>query len=193
MPLLNEAMPFGSLWLPVIVSAVAVFVASAVLHMVVKHHRADYKKLSNEEAVREAMGKGNPAPGVYVTPYCAEMKEMREPAMVEKYKKGPVAIMTVYPSGVPNLGKHLALWFLFSVLVSFTASYVARHTLQPGPSGHLAGRVTGAIAFVAYAYGSLSDSIWKGQPWSNTLRELIDSAIYALLTAASFWLLWPAA
>ena len=188
-----EAMPLGSLWLPVVVSAIAVFIASSILHMVVKHHKADYRKLPNEDAVREVLGKGSPAPGVYVTPYCGEMKQMREPAMVEKYKKGPVAILTVYPGGVPNMGKHLALWFLFSLLVSFTAAYIARHTLAGVTDGVLVLRMTGAIAFVGYAYGSISDSIWKGQPWSNTLRELADAAVYALLTGLSFRFLWPVA
>ena len=52
-------MPFGSLWIPVIVSAVFVFVGSSILHMVLKYHRADYKPLPNEDAVREALGRGS--------------------------------------------------------------------------------------------------------------------------------------
>ena len=48
-------MPFGSLWIPVIVSAVVVFVASSILHMALKYHKADVKSLPNEDAVREAL------------------------------------------------------------------------------------------------------------------------------------------
>ena len=48
-------MPFGSLWLPVVVSAVAVWFVSAILHMVLKYHRADYRQLPNEEAVVQGM------------------------------------------------------------------------------------------------------------------------------------------
>ena len=125
-------MPFGSLWLPVIVSAVAVFVASSILHMALKYHQSDYKPLPNEGGVREALAKGNPAPGFYFTPYCPDMKQMKEPAIKEKFEKGPVALLTVLPKGAPNMPKLLALWFGFSVLVSFVAAYVARHTLQPG-------------------------------------------------------------
>jgi hypothetical protein len=64
--------------IPVIVSAIVVFVASSILHMALKYHKADYKPLPNEEAVREALAKGNPAPGIYVTPYCSDMKQMQE-------------------------------------------------------------------------------------------------------------------
>ncbi len=186
-------MAFGSLWLQVIVSAIVVFVASSILHMVLKYHKADYKSLPNEDAVREAIAKGSPAPGLYVTPYCADMKQMNEPAIKAKYEKGPVAMLAVLPKGAPNLPKHLALWFGFSVFVSFVSAYVARHTLHPGDDGMLVMRITGTVAFAGYALSHLSDSIWKGQPWANTVRAVIDGAIYALLTGLTFSLMWPAA
>jgi len=186
-------MPIGSLWIPVVVSAIVVFLGSSLVHMLLKYHRADYKALPHENAVREALGKTGAAPGVYFTPYCPDMKGMKEPAMKEKFEKGPVALITLYPKGAPALPKHLALWFAFSLFVSFVAAYVARHTLQPGADGLLVMRITGSVAFTAYGVSHLSDSIWKGQPWANTLRALIDAAIYALLTGLTFRLLWPAA
>jgi hypothetical protein len=186
-------MPFGSLWLPVVVSAVVVFFASFLIHMVLKYHKADIRPLPNETAVRDALSKGSPAPGVYFTPYCADHKQMKEPAVREKFEKGPVAILTVYPNGLPMMPKHLALWFGFTFLVSFVAAYVARHTLHPGPAGIEPMRITGTVAFAAYACSHVSDSIWKGQPWSNTFRAALDGAIYALLTGLVFRMLWPAA
>lgn len=39
------------LWLPILVSAVAVFVVSSVLHMVVPLHKGDYRKIPDEENV----------------------------------------------------------------------------------------------------------------------------------------------
>ena len=187
------AMAFGSLWLPVVVSAVAVFVVSSVLHMALTYHRADYRKLPNEDDVGAALGKDKPAPGIYVLPYCAGPKEMQEPAMKAKYEKGPVAIITVLQSGLPQMPKLLGLWFLFSLLVSFTAGYVARHTLQPGSDAMLVMRITGTVAFSGYGMSNLIDSIWKGQPWSNTVRGLLDALVYAVTTGLTFRLLWPAA
>jgi len=186
-------MPFGSLWIPVIVSAIVVFVASSILHMALKYHKADYKVLTNEDAVREAISRGNPSPGIYVTPHCTDMKQMKDPAMVDKYVKGPIAIMSILPKGAPNMGKHLSLWFGFCVLVSFVAAYVARHTLTPGADGMLVMRITGTVAFATYALSELSASIWKGQPWANTLRHAVDGLIYALLTGLTFRLMWPGA
>ena len=186
-------MPFGSLWIPVTVAAVVVFVASAVLHMVLKYHKADYRPLPNEDAVRDSLRSAAPAPGTYFTPHCPDMKQLNEPAVREKFEKGPVALVTVMPSGPPTMGKQLTLWFGFTLLVSFVSAYVARITLHPGADGLLVLRVTGTVAFAGYAVGRIMDSIWKGQPWSNTLRELLDGAIYSALTGLTFLLLWPAA
>jgi hypothetical protein len=186
-------MPFGSLWLQVIVSAIVVFFGSFILHMVLKYHKADYRPFANEAAVREALGKGSPAPGLYVTPHCTDMKQMKDPAMVAQYTKGPVAMITVLPNGMPKMSKHLGLWFGFTLLVSFVAAYVARHTLQPGANTLDVMRITGTVAFAAYALSHIRDSIWEGQPWSNTARALVDGAIYAALTGATFACMWPAA
>ena len=86
-------MPLGSFWIPVIVSTIAVFLGSSIIHMALKYHKADYKSLPQEEAVREALRKADAAPGVYFTPYCADMKEMKNPEVMEKYAKGPVALL----------------------------------------------------------------------------------------------------
>jgi hypothetical protein len=185
-------MPFGSLWIPVLVSAVVVFVGSSILHMALKYHKTDHKPLPNEEAVSAALAKGNLAPGIYSTPYCSDMGKMKDPAMQAKFAKGPVVIMTVFPSGMPNMGKHLGLWFGYTVLVSFVSAYVARHTLHPGADPMQVTQVTGMVAFAAYGVSQLSDAIWKGQPWGVTARFVLDGAIYAVLTALTFRMLWPA-
>ena len=186
-------MPFGSLWLPVVVSTVAVFLVSSVLHMVLKYHRADVKPLSDESEVAPALRKAAPAPGVYILPYCAEMSQMKDPAFIKKYEEGPVALLTVLKSGVPNMGKSLGLWFLFCFLVSFTVGYLARHTLGFDTDPRTVLQITGAVAFVGYGYGRFQDSIWHGVPWSNSLRGLIDAAVYAVVTGLVFRFLWPEA
>lgn len=186
-------MPFLSLWLPVVVSAVAVFAASAIIHMLLGYHAADMKALPGDDDVRTAMAKHAPRPGQYITPYCAGPKEMNQPEMQEKYAKGPVAIVTVLKNGVPKMGKYLGLWFLLNLLVSFTAAYVARHTLQPGADGLQVMRITGTVAFAAYGISHLSDSIWGGKPWGNTLRALFDAVIFAVITGLVFRWLFPAA
>jgi hypothetical protein len=184
-------MPFGSLWLPGVVSAVAVWIVSAVLHMVIKYHKADYKQLAAEDAVAGALRAAAPSPGVYPIPYCADPSQMKDPAMRKKYEDGPVALLSVMRSGPPSMGKYLGQWFLFCLLVSFVTAYVARHTLDFHTPGLKVLQITGTVAFIAYGFGYFVDSIWQAIPWSNSLRGLIDAAVYALTTGFVFHLLWP--
>ena len=184
-------MSFGSLWIPVVVSAVAVWLVSAVLHMALKYHTADYKGLANEDAVGEVLRKGSISPGVYMIPHCADHAKLKEPAMIEKFTKGPIALITVMPSGPPAMGKNLVQWIALCLLISFTAAYIARHTLSAASDGMLVMRITGTVAFVGYAYGHLQDAIWKAIPTGNTLRAVADSVVYAVITGLAFRLLWP--
>ena len=48
-------MPFGSLWLPVLVAAAAVWIASAIVWMALPHHKKDFSKLPSEDGVAEAL------------------------------------------------------------------------------------------------------------------------------------------
>jgi len=184
-------MPFGSLWLPVVVSTAAVFLVSSFLHMVLKHHKADYKKLPGEEGVAEAMRKSPAPPGLYVMPYCVDPAEMKDPAVRKRYDDGPVALVTMLRNGPPAMGKHLVQWLALCFLTSFVAAYVARHTLTPGADGLTVMRITGTVALVGYAFGYFQDSIWKGIPWANSLRGIADAAVYALATGLVFRILWP--
>ena len=184
-------MPFGSLWLPVVVSAVAVWFLSAILHMVLKYHRADYKKLPNEDAAAQALR--GPVPGVYFVPHHTDPSQLKDPAVRKRYEDGPVAIITMMRNGVPAMGKHLLQWFLFCFLVSFVTAYIARHTLPPGEDGLSVLRLTGTVAFLAYGFGYLQDSIWKGILWANSLRGIVDAALYALATGLIFRAFWPGA
>lgn len=185
-------MPFGSLWLPVVASALAIWFTSAILHMVLRYHRADYKALPDEEAVRAALRKSALPPGVYPVPYCADGAQMKDPAMIQRYKDGPVALINVMASGAPNMGKTLGQWFVLIFLASLAVGYVARHALAPGASGMEVMCLTGTVAFAIFGFGYGTDSIWRAIPWSNSLRGLIDALVYGVVTGLVFRLLWPA-
>lgn len=184
-------MPFGSLWLPVLVSAVVVFFLSSLAHMVLKHHRADYKPFPREDGLAAAL-RPIPPPGVYMLPHCGDSSAMKDPKFLKRYEEGPNALVTVLRNGPPAMGKLLLQWFALCVLISFIVAYIARHTLLPGAPGMLVMQITGAVAFAGYGLGYVQDGIWKGIPWANALRGMADAVVYALATGLCFRLLWPA-
>lgn len=181
----------ASLWLPILLGAVFVFVASALVHMVFKWHNADYRKHPNEEALRGALGKTDP--GQYTVPHCLGPKEMQNPEIQKKFGDGPVAMMWVLPNGVPSMGRMLGQWFALNLLVAFLIAYVAAHTLPAGAAPMHVLRVTASIGFLAYAAGSISDGIWFGKPWGAVAKDLLDALIYGFAGGAAFAWLWPAA
>ncbi|MFZ0861405.1 MAG: hypothetical protein WCA27_29235 [Candidatus Sulfotelmatobacter sp.] len=182
--------PFSALWLPIVLSAIIVFVASSIMHMVLPYHRNDYQKLPDEDKVLPVLRAAGLKRGLYVFPFCTH-KEMKSPAAIEKYNQGPVGMMTVFHNGPPAMPKFLGLWFGYCLLIGFFVAYLTAHTVMPGAYYLRVFRVVGTAAFLAYGLGNLSNSIWKGQTWSMTIKEVIDGLVYALLTAGTFGWLWP--
>jgi hypothetical protein len=181
----------GSLWGPILLSAVLVFFTSFIIHMVLKYHNKDYARLANEDAVRAAFRGASPAPAQYIIPYCAEMNQMKTPEMQQKYTEGPVAVLNIMRPGVPSMGKPLTQWFIFSLVVSFFIAYVASHAILAGAPYLQVFRIVGAVGFLAYGASQVQQSIWWGKPWRNTWKDVFDGLVYGLVTAGTFGWLWP--
>jgi hypothetical protein len=186
-----DPVSIASLWMPILVSAVIVFVASAVIWMATPLHKHDYKNPGDkEDAIIGLIKSAGLAPGVYFVPWC-QGKE-KDAAAMEKMKNGPWANITVMP-GAPNMGKMLGAWFAHLVIVGFFVAYIAGHTVAAGSEYLAVFRVVGATSLLAYAGYTLPMAIWHGMPWSQVPGRIIDGVIYALLTAGSFAWLWPKA
>lgn len=182
---------WAQLLLPALAAAVAVFFASSVIHMVLKLHNPDYKKLPNEDEVRDAIRKGGAGPGQYILPHCNDPKQQADPAMVRKYEEGPNGVLYVGPRGVIKLGPFLGKWFAYTIVLGLVAGYVAKSVLVKGAEFSHVFQVVGAAAWLGYSFQSPSDSIWKCKPWTVTFRGFFDGLVYAALTGACFGWLWP--
>lgn len=182
---------FSALLVPIALSVVLVFFASSVIHMVLKWHNPDYRKLPDEPAARMAL-KGLP-PGEYIVPHCLDPKQMEEPEMKRRIEEGPSVTIWARQPGQMQLGPFLGKWVLYVLVVSCLIAYVARAALAPGAEYLRVFQIVGATAWLAYSWGGPADSIWKGKPWSSTARFLVDGLVYASLTAGAFAWRWPAA
>lgn len=180
-----------ALWLPILLSAVFVFVVSSVIHMASPWHKSDYPKMPNEDQVRDALRPLAIPPGDYMVPRPQSMDEMKSPAFAEKIRQGPVLIVTVLPNEPMSMGRNLSLWFAYSVVVSVFAAYVTGRALSQGSPYLSVFRFAGATAFAGYALALWQLSIWYRRSWSITVKSTIDGLIYALLTAGTFGWLWP--
>ena len=174
-----------SLWLPIVLSAVGVFVVSSIIHMALKYHNTDFRKLPDEEAARRALGGLKLVPGDYAMPFCDSMKEAGTKEHLAKRNEGPVVVMTVMKPGPMAMAGPLVQWFAFSLLIGVFVAYIARLALPAGASYLIVHRVTGTAAFMAYGLGSLPASIWYQKNWGATLKGVADALVYGLVRAAS--------
>ena len=114
-----------ALWLPILLSAVVVFFASWIIHMLLPWHRKDFPKVPDEDRVMDTIRPlGIPA-GEYMIPRASSPQDMKSPEFREKLAKGPVLMMNVFPPGPFSMGKSLFQWFVYCVVVGVLAGYVA--------------------------------------------------------------------
>ncbi len=179
-----------SLWLPILLSAVVVFVISSLVHMVFKWHASDYGNVANEDAIRAAINASPPAPGRYVIPHCKDMKDMASPEMAKKYQEGPVMHFTILPKGAPGMGKYLGLWFLWSLVIAAVVGWLTAKVYGLGAPAQGAAKFAAVVTFIAHGFGTVTESIWVGRPWGSSVKYMLDAALYAVGTWAVFLWLW---
>src|SRR5439155_24227364 len=102
-------MSYATLWLPTLLSAIAVFVLSSVLHMLLPWHKSDYPTLPNETAAMDAIRSLSIPPGEYMVPKPANREAMRSPEFAERMRIGPVFILNLMPGGSMSMGRPLGL------------------------------------------------------------------------------------
>jgi hypothetical protein len=182
-----------ALWLPILLSAVFVFVVSSVVHMALPVHKGDFGKLPDEDATLAALRNSGVAPGQYMFPCPSSMQDMNTPAMQAKYAAGPVGMMIVREKGDLGMGKALLAWFGFCLVIGLFTAYLTGLAVRPGAGFAAVFRVSATVALLGHAFWSVNDSIWKGVSWSTTGKYMLDGLAYALVTGATFAWLWPAA
>lgn len=180
-----------ALWLPILLSAVLVFVVSSIIHMFLGYHRNDHRRLPDEDAAMLSLRALDIPPGDYVMPWAGSMEAMKAPEYGEKMKTGPIVFMTVVRGGDWGMGRSLFLWFLYTLLVSVFAAYIAGRALGPGADYLSVFRFAGATAVAGYSLALLQNSIWYRRDWRATALSVFDGILFGLITAGVFGWLWP--
>lgn len=178
-----------TLWLPIVLSAVFVFIVSSVIHMFVGYHLKDFKTVPSEEKVMDSLRDFNIEAGDYLMPNPENRAKMQSEEFQAKVKAGPVTYLMVRTPNEP-MGKKFILWFLYCILISVFSAYLGSHAV--GPEGNYLDvfRFVGCAAFMGYSLAFLQDGIWLGKNWPAVSRSVFDGLLYALVTAGTFGWLW---
>ncbi|MGB0496200.1 MAG: hypothetical protein ACPGJI_07580 [Kangiellaceae bacterium] len=179
-----------SLWLPILVSAIGVFIVSSIIHMVLGYHRNNFQKLPNEEEFLVEVGKLEIEPGEYMYPFCSGPKDMQSEGYMDKLNKGPVGMMTAMPKGPFPMGKNLLNWFIYSLIVGAFSAYIALQSLSADSSFNTVMHTVTIAAFAGYALALIQNSVWYNRAWRVTAKFMFDGLVYSLTTGAVFSWLW---
>ncbi len=179
------------LWLPILLGTFLAWMASALIHVLVKFHDSDYQQLGNEDEVMNAVRNGAPKLGMHTFPYCIDMKEMKNEAVQLKFSKGPVGLLTILPNGMPNMGKLMVQQISFFLVGSILVGYCATLALAPGADYMSVFRFVLTVGFLTFGWAVIPFAIWFGHLWSMTAKYLVDAFVYGLMIAGSFAWLWP--
>lgn len=181
----------ATLWLPILLSAVFVFLLSFVLHMVLPWHKSDYPPLPNEAAVMDALRPLAIPPGEYMAPSPSGASDMKSPEFLERLNRGPVFMLRMLPNGMSSMGRALGLWFVYVLLVAGLSGHIADGALPQGAETHLVFHTVALSSFMGYAFALWQMTIWYRRSWIITLKSTIDGLLYAIVTGLVFVWLWP--
>jgi len=185
-------MSVAALWLPILVSAVLVFVVSSIIHMGPFWHRTDFPRYPAEERVLDALRPLGIPPGEYMMPRPASSAEMRSESFKEKLKRGPAVMITVFPPWTGSMAANLAQWFVYCLVVNLLAAYIAGAALPLGTATPIAiCRFAGTVAFIGYTIALWQMAIWYRRSVGMTLKSTLDGLIYSAVVCGVFVWLWP--
>jgi hypothetical protein len=181
---------FSQLWLPILLSAIAVWFWSFLSWAILAVHKGDWKVLPNEDAFSAAVRPLDIPPGVYAFPYCETHKQRNDPVFLEKWKAGPVGILHRWNPN-PSMGANLALTFALYLVVSCLVAY-AGYSALPHASHAKVFQVVGTIGLLTYCFAFLPNMIWFQGEKRAMVTAVLDGVIQGLATGAIFALMWPA-
>lgn len=179
----------SSLWLPIILSTIAMFIFGFLSWMVLPIHKADWKPLPDEDAFMDSVRKMGVQPGNYMFPFCADAEQMKSEEFIRKQKEGPTGVIRVWQAG-GGMGKQLGCQFAFLLIVTFCIAYLATLGVPAGADFMTVFRFIGTAGILIFCAGHVPLSIWFR---SRLTGYVIDGIVLGLLTGAIFALLWPGA
>jgi hypothetical protein len=184
----------GHLWMPIVVATVVMFITSAVIWMVLPHHKHEFDPIPDEDGLMGLLRKGNVAAGRYLFPFMSS--ELRKDktkmeAHMKKWAEGPAGVVFVVPKGSMSMGKMMGQSIVFYLIVNVFLAYVGSHTFVGHPTYLQVYRVIGTVAFMSYFFATVPECIWFGRPWKTQWIQIVDALLYAGMTAGTFGWLWP--
>lgn len=181
------------LWLPILLSSVAVWFVSMIASMALPHHKQDFIGLSDENGFMDDLRKRGIKPGNYVFPDFRGREAMKSEKVEKALNEGPVGHLSVWKTPL-TMGDKMAATFIVYLVVSTLIAYLTRVALPPLPGPAPFAKVfqiAATAGILAYCFSFIPSAIWWGSYKRTIVANVIDGVIYAAITGAIFAWRWP--
>jgi hypothetical protein len=192
---MRNHLPLLALWLPVILSTVAVFLIGGCAWLDLPHHRSHLQRLPDESAERSLLR--GLEPGRYRIPHSAGATDLRDRAFRQRYEEGPVGTLTLERQGRVGVGRRLGFTLAWHLVITCTTAWLLGRSWglypwagMPVPAMDVFVMASG-LTFGFHAFGLFPEAIWFSKPWRRIGWDVVDSGLYAFVTGGIFMLCWP--
>lgn len=179
-------------WLPILLSAAAVWIVSTIFGMPFLHHKNDWIGLPpvDEDSFMEFLRKSGTRPGNYLFPDFRTREAMESEKVKKALEEGPVGHLSIWQPPL-TMGGKLAGAFVVHLVVSTLIAYLASIVLPTTAESARVFRVVGTAGILAYCFSFIPNAIWFGAYKRTILASIIDGVVYGLITATIFAWRWP--
>lgn len=183
-----------ALWVPIVLSAGAVWVVSTVFGMPFLHHKNDWVGLppAEEDAFMTFIrSRGNGmAPGNYLFPDFRTREAMESERVGRALREGPVGHLSLWRPPL-GMGGKLAATFFVHLAASTLIAYLACITLPRAAEHARVFQVVGSAGILAYCFSFIPNAVWFGASGRTIMLGIIDGVVYGVITGAIFAWRWP--
>lgn len=177
------------LWLPIVLSAVALFFASFLSWMVLGLHKPDWRAAPDEDALTRALIDCRLERGVsYMLPMCDTKEKMKDPAFQKRLADGPNGIITIFKTN--DMGRNLGLTFLYFLVTSICLAYLGTIAFGPAAPFKDVFRFFAAAGLLTHLAAMVPQAVWFK---NRIVGHTIESIAYSLILGGIFAGMWPQA
>jgi hypothetical protein len=179
-----------SLWLPILLSAAAVWIVSLIVWMALPHHKGDFLGLPDEDGFMDYIRKSGIKPGNYAFPDARGRAAMQSEKVQKAWQEGPVGHLSVWQTPL-TMGGKLVATFIVYLVVSTLIAYLTRVALPGAPPFTRVFQVATTAGILAYCFSFIPNALWWGSYKRTIIANFIDGIIYGAIIGAIFAWRWP--
>lgn len=181
------------LWLPILLSAVAVWFVSMIASMALPHHKRDFIALPDppgEDGLMGYLRTSGIRPGNYLFPDFRTRAAMESEKVKAALNQGPVGHLSLWRTPL-TMGDKMLGTFVVHLVVSTLIAYLTRAALPGAAPFAKVFQVAATAGVLAYCFSFIPAALWWGSYKRTIAANIVDGILFAAIIGVIFAWRWP--